>query len=452
MDLQTLEQQAQQEVVAELQKILNGKNGSTGPKPTDDDLAARWIAQAGQVAYGLADWRRYETGLWPVVPKTIIEREIKAVLQAAKGEGIRPNASLLASVTHLAKVDVFIPDDVWDSDPDYLVCQNGTLHIPTKKLGEHWAGLYATTGVEYDFDPYAQATNWYRLLFDLADSLSRGVVDFLQEFAGYSLTTDNSHEIAVWLYGKPGSGKSTFLTGLQTMLGNRAGLLGLADIENNRFALANLPGKTLAISTEQPGDYIASTHILNALISGETVTIDRKFRDAVQLTPKAKLCWAMNELPRVSDPNSGIFRRVKVVEFPAIPEANRNPALKEGIKAEGPGILNWALEGLDRLRQRGRFEIPPEIVSATKDFQQNNDIPARFVEEACYTGYDGQTEPYKTQGSALYRRYKDWCIENGHKPLSSTKVASDWKRLGFEKYLSAGKSFWRFVGLKAEYE
>ena len=130
------------------------------------------------------------------------------------------------------------------------------------------------------------------------------------------------------------------------MLGNRAGLLGLADIENNRFALANLPGKTLAISTEQPGDYIASAHILNALISGEPVNIDRKFRDAVQIIPKAKLCWAMNELPRVSDPNSGIFRRVKVVEFPQIPEDKRNPTLKDGIKAEGPGILNWALSGL----------------------------------------------------------------------------------------------------------
>ncbi len=452
MDLQILEQQANQNILADLQKFLNGKNGNGGAKPTDDDLAGRWLAQAGDIAYGLADWRRYQSGLWPIVPKEIMEREIKTVLQDAKGEGIRPNASLLASVTKLAKVDVFIADDVWNSDPDYLVCKNGTLHIPTKKLEAHWSGLYAITGVDYDYDPHAKAPNWQRLLWDLEDSLSRGVVDFLQEFAGYALTIDSSHEIAVWLYGPPGSGKSTFLTGLQTMLGNRAGMLGLADIQSNQFALANLPGKTLAISTEQPGDYIASTHILNALISGEPVKIERKYRDAVEIIPKAKLCWAMNELPRVSDPNSGIFRRVKLVEFSALPEEKRNPELKEGIKTEGAGILNWALSGLARLRDRGKFEIPSEVVSATKDFQSNNDIPARFVEDACYTGDDTPGEPYRTQSSALYRRHKDWCIENGHKPLSSTKVAQDWRRLGFERGRINGKTFWSGVGLKAEYE
>ena len=73
--------------------------------------------------------------------------------------------------------------------------------------------------------------------------------DFLQEFAGYALTTDTRFEIAVWLYGPAGSGKSTVLTGLQTMLGERAGILGLADIERSSFALANLPGKTLYAHT-----------------------------------------------------------------------------------------------------------------------------------------------------------------------------------------------------------
>ena len=52
---------------------------------------------------------------------------------------------------------------------------------------------------------------------------------FLQEFAGYCLTTDTAHEIAVWLHGPPGSGESTFIEGLKGMLGPRAGLLGLAD-------------------------------------------------------------------------------------------------------------------------------------------------------------------------------------------------------------------------------
>lgn len=419
--------------------------------PTHDELARRWFDAAPLTAHGLGDWRRYQGGLWPVISGLAVKGEIKQVVQAAKREGIKPSAYLISSVTELAMLDCYITDEQWDNDPDRLVCANGVLHIPTRTLDAHRPDLYATTGVSYAYDPQAQAAHWTAFLFDLAASTSQRVVDFLQEFAGYALTTDTSFEIAVWLYGPPGSGKSTFLTGLQTMVGNRAGLLGLADVERNRFALAHLPGKTLMVSTEQPGDFIASTHILNAIISGEPITVDRKFKDAITITPRAKLCWAMNELPRVSDPNSGLFRRVKVVAFPVIPEADRDPQLKEQIKTEGAGILNWALEGLARLRARGGFDVPPEVMTATRNFQENNDIPARFVEDYCVTGTDANGEPYRTQGSKLYNAYRAWCLENGHKPQSSTSVAEDWRRLGFEKYLAAGRAYWRYVKLKAEF-
>jgi putative DNA primase/helicase len=111
------------------------------------------------------------------------------------------------------------------------------------------------------------------------------------------------HELAVWLFGPPASGKSTFLAGLQAMLGHRAGVLGLAEIERNRFALAGLPGKTLVAASEQPSSYLASTNVLNAIISGEPLQVERKYRDPVTVIPRRKIAWAMNELSRVADAN-----------------------------------------------------------------------------------------------------------------------------------------------------
>src|SRR5215218_4055455 len=72
---------------------------------------------------------------------------------------------------------------------------------------------------------------------------------------------------------------------------------------------------------------------------------------------------------RVSEAQSGIFRRVKVVEFPTMPEEDRDPEIKNLIAGEGPGILNWALEGLERLRKRGHFDIPESVRSATREFK-----------------------------------------------------------------------------------
>lgn len=414
-----------------------------GKKPTDDELAERWQESAPRTAFGLGDWRRYRRGIWAAIPAETVKQEMKGVCQAAKGEGVKPSANLVNSVSEMARLEVFIEPERWDNRPEYLVCGNGALHIPTLTLKPHNPELYATTGVGYDYDPEAFAVNWGNFLLA---TFTPEVEAFLQEFAGYALTTDTKHEIALWLYSPPGRGKSTFITGLEAMLGNRAGLLGLADIERSRFALQGLPGKTLVIATEQPGHYIASTDVLNAIISGEKITIDRKFRDPVEVTPKAKICWAMNELPRVSDPNSGLFRRVKVIEFNR-PVTHPDPELKAKIAGEAAGILNWALAGLKRLSERGRFAVPDEIIAATDDFKQGNDIPALFVAECCITGSDERGEPYRVKSGQLYAAYKDWCTENGHKPQSLTTIANDWRRLGFEKEKRMDGNYWANVGL-----
>ncbi len=418
------------------------------PAPTDDELAARWLQAHPLTAWGLGEFRRYAGGIWPVLPLDTVRREIKAVLEGAKYEGIRPTARLLASVLELARVEIAQPAEVWDADIDILVCLNGALHIPTGTLQAHSPEHLATSRLPFAYDPAAVAPVWQAVL-------TRCVPDahaFLQEFAGYALTADTRHELAVWLAGQPGGGKSTILAGLEAMLGARVlASLGLADIEKSRFALTNLPGKTLAISTEQPGGYLAASAVLNALISGEPITVDRKFRDPVTIVPRAKVMWALNELPRVGSDGVGLFRRVKVVKLPPIPEAERDPNVKEQVKQEGAGILNWALEGLARLRQRGRFEIPQVVKEATDHFRETNDIPAVFVAECCKTGVNETTKkPYRAQSSLLYGAYAQWCKDNGHKPQSATSIADDWLRLGFEKKPANGRVWWHGVGMVVE--
>ncbi len=412
--------------------------------PTDDELAARWLGEHPDTAWGMGEFRRYAGGIWPAVSGDVIRNEVRAILAAAKDEGVRPTAGLLASVLELARVEIAQPAAAWDADPDILVCANGALHIPTRTLLPHSPEHRATSALAFAYDPAARAEAWQHVL----DTCCADAQGFLQEFAGYSLTVDTRHEIAVWLAGPPGGGKSTVLEGLRAMLGARVCLLSLADIERSRFALTNLPGKTLAISMEQPGGYVAATATLNSLISGEPLSVDRKFRDPVTIVPRVKLAWALNELPRVGPEGVGLFRRVKVLHFAALPEAARDPEIKERVKLEGAGILNWALDGLARLRGRGRFEAPAAVAEATDRFREANDIPAAFAAECCLTGRSPETKlPYRTQGGALYQAYADWCRANGHKALSSTSIAEDWRRLGFEKYLSMGKAWWRGVGL-----
>jgi len=66
-----------------------------------------------------------------------------------------------------------------------------------------------------------------------------------------------------------------------------------------------------------------------------------------------------------------------------------------------------------------------------------------FIEEACIR------EPNaRIQAGELYKEYKFWCEENGHHAMSSTRIAPEWKRLGFEKRTSGGKRYYDGVRMR----
>jgi putative DNA primase/helicase len=183
-------------------------------------------------------------------------------------------------------------------------------------------------------------------------------------------------------------------------------------------------------------------YILNALISGDKLKVEEKGKLAYDVYPNAKVLWAINELPRVHSANDGLFRRVKVVEIEPIPKGERDPEIKERIKEEWAGILNWALEGLARLRKRGGLEVPSAVKGAIVRWRETNDVPAMFVAERCKINQEKSERSH-----ALYTRYKLWCEENGHKPKSSTQIAEDWRGLGFERKRDQQGVFWTGVEL-----
>jgi P4 family phage/plasmid primase-like protien len=408
-------------------------------KPTDDELCDLWRESVPPTAYGLGEFRRYNAGVWHEVSSDAVKAEIVSILCQQKPAGIRPTANLAASVMELARVKVAVPAEMWDADPDLLVCANGTLKISTGCLGPHSPNDYATAGLRYAYDPDAAAPIWQKYLASTVPDAA----DFIQEFAGYTLTGDTSYEIALWLNGPPGGSKSTFIDGLTAMLGPRVCNLGLAALERSNFALTNLPGKTLAVSTEQPSDFVKCTHLLNAIISGERVTVERKYQHPVDIVPRAKLVWAMNELPRIHDAGNGLFRRVRVINFPGLAAGARDPQVKETIKQEGAGILNWGLVGLRRLRARGTFEIPEHVERNTEEFREANDVASIYISESCVLG-----PAHKTQAKTFYVDYRNWCLDNGHAPKSSTSLAQDWKRLGLIRKTARGLRYWHGVALR----
>ena len=414
--------------------------------PTHDELRDRWIMANPDYAYGLEDWRKYEGGIWPIVKAPVVRDSMVRVLEDAKEEGIKPSVFVLNSVHALAQTRTYIADDIWDNQPDIIVCENECIDTRTGDVIPHSRAHYATTRVPCVYNPHAEAPNWRRFLRYIESVTNAETVQFLKEFAGYCLTLDTKLEKALWLVGPPGGGKSTLIEGFKAVLAERSGTLGLREIERSRFSLSKIVGKSLVTSTEQPSGFVGCHDIVNAIISGEEIQIERKFKQPCDYIPRAKIVWSMNELPRVPSGAEGLFRRIEVVRLPKLEEDAKDPDLKESIKGEAEGILAWAVEGLLVLKERGDFKIPKSVEEETEEFKANNDIPAAFVEEACYT------DPSLVQkSSSLYKSYRQWCESNGYTPKAHNTVGEDWKRLGFRRKKEPEGIFWHGVRVREKY-
>lgn len=388
------------------------------------------------VGFGLGDWREYQDGVWEVISEYEIHKRVQHITE--KYNGTQSNGAI-TSVMAMIKALTYVKDEAFDSLPNIIVFEDTCYNFVSGTTLPHSPHHYATAKLPFKYDPEAKSPEWETFLAHCPHP------EFLQEFAGYCLTPDTRHELALWLYGPPGGGKSTFISALETMLGTKACILGLNEIERSSYALSQLPGKTLAISTEQPSRYIKSPHIINAIISGESLTVERKFINPYKITSHAKVVWAMNELPRVDTGGVGLFRRIIPVFWAALADEERNPAIKEGILTSGAAITNWALTGLLRLRERGKFAVPAQLLADRDTYRSQNDILQLFLDECCE-----QLPAIEIQSSKIFAAYQAWCFKNNLKPFAINRFADEMQRHGILKERRKDAVYWLGVDLTVD--
>jgi P4 family phage/plasmid primase-like protien len=308
-----------------------------------------------QTVFTSGQWFRFNGRLWENIPEYLIKQEAQAIIDSDSKLAITATAGTLDSITNLVRVACSRPDGIMDRKTDLITFRDCTLEISTRQRREHNCKDYLTSAFPFDYNPKTRSDVWEMYLDEVIPS---DCLSFLQEFAGYALTTDMMKETAVWLYGPSGCGKSTFLDGLRAAFGNRVTTFSIANLDS-RFGLSHLNGKTLAIASEQPAS-MKQVQVLNQLISGEGIMVDHKYHDPFEMFCRAKFLWAMNELPDIPRSGIGLARRVVVVKFPPMDESKRNENIKRQIKLSGQAIFNWALDGLERLQARGHFLKPAE--------------------------------------------------------------------------------------------
>jgi len=384
--------------------------------------------------YTRGQWWHYANGVWQPIHDLQMSSEVWSLLREfEQRDGLRPAVTIKNSVMDCLKSEFYVPEELVDATHGMINLQNGVYDLESNKLLDHRPEYYLTTQLPFAYDdkaPTCMLPLYLLSTFTKPHSQDHDpeLVTFLQEAIGYSLTTSVDQHVIFLCYGEGANGKGVLFHMIEQLAGVAAVPLDINQLRRERYQLADLAGKKVALCSETSATQnLVEDAIIKTLVSGDTMRVRQIYREPFTLYPTSKLWWAMNELPPVADTSEGFWRRIRVIPFNRqFTDTDQIKDLKQQLDQELPGIFNWAMAGLRRLRAQGTFTMPAQIRGITAQYRKESNPVALFVEEKCFVS------PTATVASSIvYAAYKEWCKDNTFQAHSSKNFKCEMERLGF---------------------
>ncbi len=406
-------------------------------------LGSEWRADAGAIMLTLAhatDDLEYQR---------IFGRSRRVESLANQCEGVRKIENILKAATSIP--GIAMPVDTLDSDPFLLNVRNGTIDLRTGGLCPHRREDYITGVAPVDYDPDAHSPIWDRFLVDVTGG-DMDLETYIQRVVGYTLLGKTDEEILIMIHGPGGSGKSTFVEAIRSVLGSLAKTADFASfLKSNNSAIRNdiarLRGARLVTSVEVDEGSELAAAMVKQVTGGDTISARYLYKEPIEFKPSFTLFMVTNDLPEIDGTDSGLDRRIMTVPFVhAVPSEKRDPALKAFLTdpdLAGPAILAWAVAGCLAYQQQEGLGTCEAVEAASREYRESTDAVGRFIEDCCVVG------PGEWESSAnLYQAYRDWAGNNGELPILVVKaLAGRLKKKGMEPAKRGGKRGWSGLSL-----
>jgi putative DNA primase/helicase len=347
-------------------------------------------------------YKAHKDGTVELVPYESNPGTIKSAV-----ESIRAYIHLPATITPTAWLDGRIEP----SPLELLPTPSGNLHIPTGRLYLPTPLLFNVNAIEFEHDPHAPPPQVWLAFLDALWANDLETIDCLQEIFGYLLVADTSQQKIFLFAGPKRSGKGTIARVLTRLVGAGNVVGPTTSSLAGPFGLQPLIGKSVAIVSDArfTGESVGIVVERLLCISGEdTLTVDIKFKASITAKLGARFLFLSNELPKMNDASGALAGRFIVLRLTQSFYGREDTALIAKLLAELPGILNWAITGLKRLRRRGRFVQPSSAADAIREMEDLGSPIGAFVRDCC------EVTPTKTIPTAeLFSAWQSWCKSQG---------------------------------------
>lgn len=275
-------------------------------------------------------------------------------------------------------------------DKDLIPVNNGVFDYKSKKLLPFSPDMVFMSKSRVDYNPFAtnpiihnpddgtdwDVDSWMQSLSDDPD-----VIHLLWQLLGAIIRPGVPWNKSAWLYASSGNNGKGTLCGLMR---NICGKGTHASISIRQFGkdvfLEDLVRVSAIITDEnQPSTYMDSSDVLKCAITGDPITIDRKFLSKLTFTFRGMIVQCFNELPKIKDRTPSFLRRLIIIPMPKCYTGVERKYIKEDYIAR-PEVLQYVLK---KVLNMDYYELsePQSCKNELLKFQEYNDPLMQFWNE-----------------------------------------------------------------------
>ena len=289
------------------------------------------------------------------------------------------------------------------------VFSNGTLDEKGSFSHNFRSDQYNTQLLDYNYEPEAKCPQWRAFL---KSSLDDDCILLLQEWFGYTLSSQTNHHKIFLGLGAPRSGKSTITRVLRALVGES----NYSGCSLESFAIDSVVASWIDKKAVVVGD--AAKRLSNTVvhkvteriksISGEDeITFDRKYLSAISTKLNIKITVMSNVVPSLFDSSGALASRVLLLPFYVSFLGREDHHLIDRLLPELSGIRNWAVQGLERLNANRRFTTPESSILELEQLEEDYSPARQFVKE-CMIEKPGNV----ITNDQIWNAYQEWQQDN----------------------------------------
>lgn len=432
-----------------LDTLMRSTNLSRG----DDTEIANCILGAqlkGAVSDEGAVWLQNAAGVWEEVPTTRIDvwvMEFSGVefLGEANAEGKQTKKMLSVGAPRCKSVRYLLESKLADATgPGFfsqrtpgVAFQNGLLRLDGRGLAPLATARVRRT-LPMTYPPVGPSNEWDAFMGSVWGA-DREAIECLEEVLGYLLSGRTDLQKAFVFVGARRAGKSLILRLLTRLLGDQVCAFNVHDLGKD-FGMQNLLGKSIAMHDDfRKGSFQNAGEATQKFLSitGEGMqTVQRKGTTNVNCRMPCRFILSTNVSFGMADLGGAVSSRLILLYFSQGHLGKEDLGLEERLAAQLPGFVRRALEGLDRLRERGRF-VEPESSAEERAASEEIESPMTAFRDERIEFEEGA----ETAMADMHREMAQWRQDNGFKKMASTGFKSILKSWGVSTKRAGARNY-----------